>query len=191
MYDAILILEDFSYNNTLAIENTINYILRLDSPYHFYYGIWPETSESAVSCLEQTRSIATKADAKKHKYLACDRKVQHLILSFPTCANCPHAQSYDHNSPKSFCNYSGCSDKALILEFSHGIAQLFSQKYQLCWALHEDNLPIHTHFVISTTSYLPNTPPLISSVYNLYIKQIQELAKSHHIHMTIITKGEK
>ncbi len=83
----------------------------------------------------------------------CDQQVQHFVISF-----------------------GGVKDIRLINEFTNQIASLFSQSYPVCFALHDDEKHLHTHFVVSTTSYIPGTAPLTSKVLNHFFLPLMEQA---------------
>lgn len=96
----------------------------------------------------------------------CDQQVQHLIISFD-------------NS----------KDISLINDFSNQIACIFSEFYPVCLALHDDKEHLHTHFIISTASYIPNTPPLTMEKLNAFIPVMEQLASIYHISLKKVTKN--
>ena len=97
----------------------------------------------------------------------CDQQIQHLVISF-----------------------GGVKDVRLINEFSNQIASLFSQFYPVCFALHDDEKHLHTHFIISTTSYIRNTIPLTSKVLNhTFLPLMEQAAAVYQISLRKVTKN--
>lgn len=80
-----------------------------------------------------------------------------------------------------------CQDVAFILQFSHQVALLFTSQYQVCFALHDDRKHLHTHFVISTAGYIPDTPPLTLKQFREYIPLILETAKNNGICLEVMS----
>lgn len=158
MIDANLIINNAAYTNDSAIENTINYIYRLDNVYKYYYGIWPPTPESAIALFNQTRETFPQN--------TCDQQIVHLIISFKTLR-----------------------DIELINKFSDQIALLFSQQYPVCFALHDDEKHLHTHFIISSTSYIPNAAPLTNVSLKYFIPQMEHIAYTYNISFKKVTKN--
>lgn len=48
MLNINLIIVDESYDSNNAIENTINYIFRLDNNLHFIYGVFPPAKDKII-----------------------------------------------------------------------------------------------------------------------------------------------
>lgn len=97
----------------------------------------------------------------------CDQQIQHLVISF-----------------------GGVKDVRLINEFSNQIASLFSQFYPVCFALHDDEKHLHTHFIVSTTSYIPNTMPLTNKVLNhTFLPLMEQAAAVYQISLRKVTKN--
>lgn len=159
MITANLIMINNSYTNDKAIENTISYIYRLDNPYKFYYGIYPPSTEHAITLFHQVR--------ERFPQNICDQQVQHFIISFGEV-----------------------KDIRLINEFTNQIASLFSQFYPVCFALHDDEKHLHTHFIVSTASYIPDTAPLTKKVLNgIFLPLIEQTAVIYHISLKKVTKN--
>ena len=96
-----------------------------------------------------------------------DQQVQHFVISF-----------------------GGIKDGRLINEFSNQIASLFSQFYPVCFALHDDEKHLHTHFIVSTTSYIPNTMPLTNKVLNhTFLPLMEQAAAVYQISLRKVTKN--
>lgn len=88
-----------------------------------------------------------------------------------------------------FCiTFKDCRDKEFINTFSNQVAALFIHNYPVCFALHDDKTTLHTHFIVSTTSYHPNVPPLIASVWKDFEGKIFELALQNEISLQRMTK---
>lgn len=75
-----------NYTNHNVIDNTLNYIFRLESPYNFFYGIWPPTTKDAIAQYKTTRQHRIEQTTKK--------QVQHFILSFPSTVPIPILLAY-------------------------------------------------------------------------------------------------
>lgn len=87
-----------------------------------------------------------------------EKQVQHFYITF-----------YDYQNIE------------LILAFSSDVAQIFARQYQVCFALHNDGNHLHTHFIVSTTSYQKDCPPLSDSYFNHYYSEIQKSASQYDI----------
>lgn len=96
----------------------------------------------------------------------CEQPLQHFYITF-----------YD------------LKDVRLINEFVDQIANLFLRCYPVCFALHDDTKHLHTHFVISTTSYIPDTIPLTRETLNTFISAMERLAYSYNISLKKVTKN--
>lgn len=153
-----LIIKNETYTNHNAIRHTLHYIFRLENPYKFYYGIWPPTEENAILQFEATRKIFSKNTISK--------KVQHFYITFPK-----QLQNID-----------------LLNHLSNDIALLFAHKYQVCFALHDDTEQLHTHFIVSTTSYLSYQPPLSEDILKQYIPEIAFLANKYNLYLQKVGK---
>ena len=82
-----------------------------------------------------------------------------------------------------------CKDFTFINYFSSQVAALFTPYYPVCFALHDDKPHLHTHFIVSTTSYIPDTPPLIESVWKSYEQKLFPLAFQNNINLRKVTKN--
>lgn len=87
-----------------------------------------------------------------------DKQVQHLIFSFGKC-----------------------HDIALINTFSNQIAMYLAQQYPVYFALHDDSNHLHTHFAISTTSHIPNIPPLTNKKLHSFFPDFIHIALTNKI----------
>lgn len=158
MLNANLIVKPDSYTNSNAIENAIRYIFRLDNNQHFIYRAWPPTPDNAIALFKNIR--------KAFPDNTCEQQLQHFFITF-----------------NSIC------DKDFINSFSHQVASLFINAYPICFALHDDKPKhLHTHFIVSTTSHIPNTLPLINSTWKSYEKKIIDLASHYQINLQRIQK---
>lgn len=146
------------YINDDAIKNTIKYIYRLEkkrnlSPY--CYGIFPPTYENIIREFEYVRAVQNDVP---------DRKVWHLVLSFP-----------ENEIIQQYLYYS----------LADAIAKLFSNAYMVCYAFHNDTNNFHAHFIISATSYIYNYPELTKDVVMQYLYQTQSIADNYNIPLDI------
>lgn len=74
-----------------------------------------------------------------------------------------------------------CKDITFINYFSSQVATLFTPYYPLCFALHDDKPHLHTHFIVSTTSYISNTPPLVGEQWKSFKKDVFQLAFQNQV----------
>lgn len=84
------------------------------------------------------------------------QKVQHFLISFENC-----------------------SDITLINTIANQIAILFASSFPICFALHDDTNHLHVHFVLSTTSAIPNHQPLVDDYWKKAIQYIQHYTKEY------------
>lgn len=98
----------------------------------------------------------------------CDQQIQHLVITFDKL-----------------------KDIGLINQFTNEIALLFAEYYPVCFALHDNEKYLHTHFIISTASYLPGVPPLKSDILNAMLPTIEHIAVSHNIRLRKVTKTSR
>lgn len=158
MIPANLFIKEADYDNSDAIENAIYYIFRLDSPYKFYYGAYPQTPENAIALFYQLRRIFPQN--------TCDQPVQHFFITFKKL-----------------------KDVRVINEFTNQIASLFARYYPVCFAMHDDKKHWHTHFVVSTTGYIPDTAPLTREALNTFIPVMEQIAYSYNLLLKKVTKN--
>lgn len=159
MLNVNLLIIDESYDSNKTIENTINYIFRLDNDMHFVYGIFPPDKDRMINLYEILRSY--------HSHNTCSQQVQHLIFSIKNF-NTDHVD--------------------LLLQFSNQVAILVSSLYPTCFALHNDTDNPHTHFIISTTSHHPGTSPFVGSIFKDFLKKIYSLASNMDINLMEVKK---
>lgn len=136
MADFNLITMNGDYNNTDVFERTLSYILRLDTPYKYFWGVYPITLDGAIASFSRTYNLNQRRSS--------DQKVWHMVLS---------ADCHDCRSRNSHRSCSRCRKINDLFHFSHYFAELLSSKYQVCYALHDNEEGLHFHFIISTTSY--------------------------------------
>lgn len=150
MYSANLCINNSSYTNDDAISNAINYITRLNDNNIFFYGNWPPNSQSAVELYEELRL--------RYPDQTCPQQIQHFWISF-----------------------GNLSDVHFINEYAESLAFLFATAFPICFATHEEkNKHLHTHFVVSTTSFIPNHPPLVKNVWRTYLDNMKQYSKAYH-----------
>lgn len=154
MLNVNLLIVDESYDSDNSIENIMNYIFRLDNNMHFVYGVFPPDKDKIVNLYEYLRSNLPQN--------TCSQQVQHLIFSIKNF-NAEHVD--------------------LLLQFSNQVAILISTLYPTCFALHDDTDNPHTHFVVSTTSYRPDTSPFIGSEFKNFLKRLFALASNMNINL--------
>lgn len=87
-----------------------------------------------------------------------DKQLHHIIFTFQTC-----------------------KDASVINLFSYQIASYFAQRYPVYFALHNDKKHYHTHMAISTTSYLPDCPPLTNQHFNEQINTLKQIALQYGV----------
>ena len=158
MNNAIIKICNGEYINDDAIKNTIKYIYRLEKKRNLSpcgYSIFPPTYEDIIREFEYVRT------AQNH---VPDRKVWHLVLSFP-----------ENEANQQYFYY----------RLADEIAKLFSNAYMVCYAFHNDTNNFHTHFIISATSYLPNHPELSGNAVMQYLYQAQVIADNCNITLDI------
>lgn len=154
MLNINLIIVDESYDSNNTIENTINYIFRLDNNLHFIYGVFPPAKDKIIDLYESLRNCLPQN--------TCPQQVQHLIFSIKDF-NVEHVD--------------------LLLQFSNQVAILICQFFPICFALHDDTDNPHIHFIISTTSHRPDTSPFIGYVFKNFLGQIYSLASNMRINL--------
>lgn len=76
-------------------------------------------------------------------------------------------------------SFESCSDITMINSLAEQIAFSLAPTFPICFATHNDKDHIHVHFIVSTTSILPDQSPLIGKVWNNAIAYIQEYTKSN------------
>ena len=69
------------------------------------------------------------------------------------------------------------------------IARIFSPYYPICYSLHYDTDYLHCHYILSTTSGLPNVPSLSSNEFHGFFLKIQELVQSQGFELIINDEG--
>lgn len=159
MLNINLLTVNESYDSNNTIENTINYIFRLDNSLHFIYGVFPPGKDEIINLYEYLRSYLPQN--------TCSQQVQHLIFSIKSYS----AEHVD-----------------LLLQFSNQVAILVSALYPTCFALHNDTDNPHTHFIISTTSHRLDTSPFIGFVFKDFLRQIYSLASNMDINLMGVKK---
>lgn len=163
MDNAIIKVCDGEYTNDNAIERTIEYIYRLNNNRNlppYCYGIFPPVYENMIREFQYVRTVQNNVP---------DRKVWHLVLSFPEEMN----RQYFYSS------------------FADKIATLFRNAYMLCYAFHNDTENFHVHFIISATSYIPNYSELNEDTLMQYLYQAQTIAADYNIPLDIIKEEHK
>ena len=88
MLNINLLTVNESYDSNNTIENTINYIFRLDNSLHFIYGVFPPDKDEIINLYEYLRSYLPQN--------TCSQQVQHLIFSIKgfrcrTCKICSYS----------------------------------------------------------------------------------------------------
>lgn len=159
MISANLIISTASYTNEDAISKTINYICRLNNENIFFYGNWPPTKESAIKLFEDLRYYYKHFPEK-----TAAQKVQHFWISFENCF-----------------------DITTINTIANQIAFLFAPAFPICFALHNDTDHIHVHFILSTTSALPDCHPLVGDYWKNFVQYLQNYVKEY-LNINLITK---
>lgn len=150
MYSANLFLHPGAYTNEDAIPNAINYITRFDDQNIFYYGNWPPNKDSAIALFEDLRL--------RYPDQSSSQQLQHFWISFKNM-----------------------SDIHLVNAFAESLAFLFAPVYPICFATHnEASKHLHTHFVVSTTSYISHQPPLIQNIWRTYINTMKQYSQTHY-----------
>lgn len=153
---------DGEYSNTDVFERTLSYIFRLTNPHKYYMGVYPATLDGAIASFTQTYDI--------NHLRSSDQKVWHMVLS-ADCHDCRNRNS--HRS----CNH--CGKMRNLFYFSDCFANLLCSKYQVCYALHDNEEGLHFHFVISTTSYQFCGAPLSMEILKtVYLPQLRQIIRS-------------
>lgn len=87
-------------------------------------------------------------------------------------------------------SFASCSDLSFINATAEQIAFLFAPTFPICFATHNDTDNIHVHFVLSTTSILPNQSPLVDTEWQNAVKSLQDYVKLHlGIHLITVWKN--
>lgn len=157
MNDIILKIIPGEYENSDAIEKTVNYIYRTNQAKNlplFCYGVWPPTYENIIKQFLKSR--------EQHQNPP-DRFVWHFTLSFP------------FNSKNVSTTY---------FKFADTIAEMFSSDYQVCYAFHTDTANFHFHFIVSACSFRNTISQLDSNKMQQYIQNIMDIAKQFQISLS-------
>ena len=109
MADFNLITMNGDYNNTDVFERTLSYILRLDTPYKYFLGVYPITLDGAIASFSRTYNLNQRRSS--------DQKVWHMVLS---------ADCHDCRSRNSHRSCSRCRKINDLFHFSHYFAELLS-----------------------------------------------------------------
>lgn len=162
MADFNLTTIDGEYSNTDVFDRTLGYIFKLNNPHKYYMGVYPATLDGAITFFTQTYDI---------NYLrSSDQKVWHMVLS---------ADCHDCRSRKSHRSCTHCHKMRDLFHFSNCFANLLCSKYQVCYALHDNEEGLHFHFVISTTSYQFCGVPLSMEILKtVYLPQLRQIIRS-------------
>lgn len=175
MADFNLITMNGDYNNTDVFERTLSYILRLDTPYKYFLGVYPITLDGAIASFSRTYNLNQRRSS--------DQKVWHMVLS---------ADCHDCRSRNSHRSCSRCRKMNDLFHFSHYFAELLSSKYQVCYSLHDNEDGLHFHFIISTTSYQFCGVPLSLEVLRTsYLPKLRKIIHNsgYSFHFIPPTKG--
>ena len=142
------------YEDMKAIDDTIDYIYRLKkNPLPiFCYGTiqFPPDYTSLKNEYHQIRSCQAP------EYVP-ERKLWHLIVSFddpPANRTAFHYQYFD------------------------AVAALFRMEYQVCYSVHLDTDNLHSHYIISATSYIIGHPSLDCRKMKDYLFQLDLLTNT-------------
>ena len=113
-------------------------------------------------------AIATFEELRtKYPAQTISKQVQHFEISFNTI-----------------------KDKNFIISFADQIAFLFAPIYPVCFALHNDTDNYHVHFIISTTSHLPNHPPFKDELWKCYYTHLlKDFSFKHGISLQEVYKN--
>lgn len=159
---------DFSNND--IIENELKYIFsyptrtqpkRKPKPIHFY-GVpfigYPPLINDLISQFIQMRKLPDQI---------IPQQVWHFILSFPSL-------------------FSSTYDSCFF--FADAIAELFSSAYPVAYAYHTENRHTgnrhsHFHYIVSTSSYIPNYPALGSNRLEKFLIQMKNIAYTYNIEL--------
>lgn len=156
------------YSNDDVIENTLKYIFsypiesspdRKPKPIHFYgvpYIGYPPKIEDLIL---------------QFKYIRCNQsqtipqQVWHFLINFSIPFNSIYGQYF---------------------YFADAIAALFSKRYPIAYAYHTENKTTgnhhsHFHYIVSTSSYIPNTPALDSEQMIQYLNHMQSIAQQYRL----------
>ena len=157
-----------NYENLECIERAINYIYAtkdskkktLKLPI-YCYGINPFPMSYDVL-------IDTFYDFRQQSQNVDEQHIWHFIVSF------------------------GISPARVSNPYFHladSIARIFSPYYPICYSLHYDTDYLHCHYILSTTSGLPNVPSLSSNEFHGFFLKIQELVQSQGFELIINDEG--
>ncbi len=131
-----------------------------------------------------------RLDPKYHFiYGAYPPTTEGIVNTFETLRIRFAEQTSPHKIKHFYITFKDCKDIAFINYFSSQVAALFTLYYPVCFALHDDETHLHTHFIVSTTSYLPNTPPLIDEQWKSFKKKVFQLAFQNHVNLQGIFKN--
>lgn len=152
MPNIILKIINNEYTNDDCIPNMIHYIYRTKNCMSrkteqlpiFCYGVRTFPPQYAY-LITDFRTVQKSVNASEPY-----RHLWHLVFSF----NCNRITAEMNN-------------------WINSIAGTFGLAYPVCYSYHHDTDNPHCHMVISTISYLPDTPPLTDELLSQYISQLK------------------
>ena len=115
-----------SYFEENAISNTIHYIIKPEKALHGLIGGY------GVNLLNEQTMINSFKNVKKIYHKEKGRQLKHFIVSFSTAENITPILAY---------------------QIAWEIATLYSDKFQVIFAVHEETQNVHIHFIINTVSF--------------------------------------
>lgn len=153
-----------AFCNPDVILNTLTYIFNLKSknplPVRFYglsdVGGYPPSYEKIIQQFQKVRADQNNISSQQ---------VWHMVISFPCLFEEPYG-SYFY--------------------FADAVAKVFAYEYPVCYAYHTKNKTTgsahsHFHYIISTSSYIPDYSPLDNSKMQTYFNHMQETANLYEI----------
>lgn len=168
--------DDFA--NDKVIDNELNYIFsypteshpnRKPKPIHFYgvpYIGYPPQIDELIAYFKLTR---------EHQSQTIPQQIWHFCLNFPGLFDSVYNEYF---------------------YFADAIAELFSRQYPVAYAYHTENKTTgnhhsHFHYIVSTSSYIPDYPALDAEHLIQYLVQMPSIAERYNIVLYFQQKQEE
>lgn len=116
-----------SYFEENSIPNVIHYIIKPEKTLHGFIGGY------GVNLLNEQSMIDSFLIVKNIYHKKNGRQLKHFIVSFSSAENITPILAY---------------------QLAWEIASLYSDKFQILFAVHEETQNLHIHFVVNTVSFV-------------------------------------
>lgn len=148
MINAIIKIVPEDYPSFADMQRAIYYIYRINTNKPLPVYCYGAYPPTADNIINQINETICNYSIAPNIYL------RHFIISFPT--------NIVYNNT--------------LWLFADSIAKLFCNKYQICYACHQNTDNVHFHYLISAVSYMPATNNLDNEQMSLYLAQMSALA---------------